>query len=147
MYTKNLKVKNCDNKDETVKSIIFSFFFYFLTFCCPLQVREEYAHFLSCICTPQKKRYSDFSSTNPSSSQSRVSMQQSLHLYCHMQTVMNRETIDDLDSSFNSCFIMGEKCTQTCTGIKTTGSDLGKENTKAFYSSTQTRSSYMHFLT
>lgn len=34
------------------------------------QVREEYAHFLSCICTPQKKRYSDFSSTNPSSSQS-----------------------------------------------------------------------------
>uniref|UniRef100_A0A8D3DLQ1 CD97 antigen-like n=1 Tax=Scophthalmus maximus TaxID=52904 RepID=A0A8D3DLQ1_SCOMX len=37
------------------------------------QVREEYTHFLSCICTPQKKRYSDFSSTNPSSSQSRVS--------------------------------------------------------------------------
>ncbi|KAM9769281.1 adhesion G protein-coupled receptor E5 isoform 2-T2 [Menidia menidia] len=34
------------------------------------QVREEYAHFLSCVCTPQKKRYSDFSSTNPSSSQS-----------------------------------------------------------------------------
>ncbi|XP_070684424.1 adhesion G protein-coupled receptor E5-like [Pempheris klunzingeri] len=34
------------------------------------QVRDEYAHFLSCICTPQKKRYSDFSSTNPSSSQS-----------------------------------------------------------------------------
>ncbi|XP_026159236.1 CD97 antigen [Mastacembelus armatus] len=32
------------------------------------QVREEYAHFLSCICIPQKKRYSDFSSTNPSSS-------------------------------------------------------------------------------
>ncbi|XP_035493305.1 adhesion G protein-coupled receptor E5 [Scophthalmus maximus] len=37
------------------------------------QVREEYTHFLSCICTPQKKRYSDFSSTNPSSSQSRGS--------------------------------------------------------------------------
>uniref|UniRef100_A0A672HXS2 Adhesion G protein-coupled receptor E5b, duplicate 3 n=1 Tax=Salarias fasciatus TaxID=181472 RepID=A0A672HXS2_SALFA len=37
------------------------------------QVRDEYAHFLSCICTPEKKRYSDFSSTNPSSSQSRVS--------------------------------------------------------------------------
>uniref|UniRef100_A0A3Q3FEE1 CD97 antigen-like n=1 Tax=Labrus bergylta TaxID=56723 RepID=A0A3Q3FEE1_9LABR len=37
------------------------------------QVREEYAHFLSCICTSQKKRYSDFSSTNPSSSQSQVS--------------------------------------------------------------------------
>lgn len=37
------------------------------------QVREEYAHFLSCICTPQKKRYSDFSSTNPSSSQSQGS--------------------------------------------------------------------------
>ncbi|RVE75620.1 hypothetical protein OJAV_G00000510 [Oryzias javanicus] len=33
------------------------------------QVREEYALLLSCICTPQK-RYSDFSSTNPSSSQS-----------------------------------------------------------------------------
>ncbi|XP_040892111.1 adhesion G protein-coupled receptor E2 isoform X2 [Toxotes jaculatrix] len=37
------------------------------------QVREEYAHFLSCICTPQKKRYSDFSSSNPSSSQSQAS--------------------------------------------------------------------------
>ncbi|KAM6940392.1 adhesion G protein-coupled receptor E5-like [Xenentodon cancila] len=37
------------------------------------QVREDYAHFLSCICTPQKKRYSDFSSTNPSSSQSQGS--------------------------------------------------------------------------
>ncbi|XP_017281069.1 adhesion G protein-coupled receptor E2 [Kryptolebias marmoratus] len=37
------------------------------------QVREEYAQFLSCICTPQKKRYSDFSSTNPSSSQSQGS--------------------------------------------------------------------------
>ncbi|KAM9856424.1 adhesion G protein-coupled receptor E5 [Aulostomus maculatus] len=37
------------------------------------QVREEYAHFLSCVCTPQKKRYSDFSSTNPSSSQSQES--------------------------------------------------------------------------
>ncbi|TDH15987.1 hypothetical protein EPR50_G00014670 [Perca flavescens] len=37
------------------------------------QVREEYAHFISCICTPQKKRYSDFSSTNPSSSQSQGS--------------------------------------------------------------------------
>ncbi|TNM85466.1 hypothetical protein fugu_007737 [Takifugu bimaculatus] len=36
------------------------------------QVRDEYAHFLSCICTSQKKRYSDFSSTNPSSSQSQV---------------------------------------------------------------------------
>ncbi|XP_078134496.1 adhesion G protein-coupled receptor E5 isoform X2 [Sander vitreus] len=36
------------------------------------QVREEYAHFFSCICTPQK-RYSDFSSTNPSSSQSQGS--------------------------------------------------------------------------
>ncbi|XP_074485267.1 adhesion G protein-coupled receptor E3-like [Sebastes fasciatus] len=33
------------------------------------QVREEYAHFLSCICRPQKKRYSVSSSTNPSSSQ------------------------------------------------------------------------------
>lgn len=37
------------------------------------QVRDEYAHFLSCICTPQKKRYSDFSSTNPSSSQTQGS--------------------------------------------------------------------------
>ncbi|CAB1443218.1 unnamed protein product [Pleuronectes platessa] len=37
------------------------------------QVREEYAHFLSCICTPQKKRYSDLTSTNPSSSQSQGS--------------------------------------------------------------------------
>lgn len=37
------------------------------------QVRDEYAHFLSCICTSQKKRYSDFSSTNPSSSHSQVS--------------------------------------------------------------------------
>lgn len=45
-----------------------------LMFCCPLQVREEYANFLSCICTPQKKRYSDLSSTNPSSSQSQVSI-------------------------------------------------------------------------
>ncbi|XP_028999081.1 adhesion G protein-coupled receptor E5 [Betta splendens] len=31
------------------------------------QVREEYAHFFSCICKPEK-RYSDLSSTNPSSS-------------------------------------------------------------------------------
>ncbi|GAA6220141.1 CD97 antigen-like [Lates japonicus] len=37
------------------------------------QVRDEYVHFLSCICIPQKKRYSDFSSTNPSSSQSQAS--------------------------------------------------------------------------
>ncbi|XP_029991385.1 CD97 antigen isoform X2 [Sphaeramia orbicularis] len=37
------------------------------------QVREEYFHFLSCICPPQKKRYSDLSSTNPSSSQSQGS--------------------------------------------------------------------------
>ncbi|XP_034441282.1 CD97 antigen isoform X1 [Hippoglossus hippoglossus] len=37
------------------------------------QVREEYAHFLSCICTPQKKKYSDFSNTNPSSTQSQGS--------------------------------------------------------------------------
>ncbi|XP_054897620.1 adhesion G protein-coupled receptor E5 [Poeciliopsis prolifica] len=37
------------------------------------QVRDEYAQFLSCVCTPQKKRYSDFSSTNPSSSQSQGS--------------------------------------------------------------------------
>ncbi|XP_040001135.1 adhesion G protein-coupled receptor E5 [Xiphias gladius] len=35
------------------------------------QVRDEYAYFLSCICTPQK--YSDLSSTNPSSSQSQGS--------------------------------------------------------------------------
>lgn len=46
----------------------------FLVFCCPLQVREEYARFLSCICKPEK-RYSDLTSTNPSSSsQSQVSM-------------------------------------------------------------------------
>ncbi|XP_062304918.1 LOW QUALITY PROTEIN: adhesion G protein-coupled receptor E5-like, partial [Osmerus eperlanus] len=31
------------------------------------QVREEYSNFLSCICTPKKKRYSDLSTTNPSS--------------------------------------------------------------------------------
>lgn len=37
------------------------------------QVREEYAHFLSCICTTPKKRYSDLSTTNPSSSQSQAS--------------------------------------------------------------------------
>ncbi|XP_037113021.1 adhesion G protein-coupled receptor E5 [Syngnathus acus] len=36
------------------------------------QVREEYYNFFSCICTP-KKRYSDFSSTNPSNSQSQGS--------------------------------------------------------------------------
>lgn len=35
------------------------------------QVRDEYARIFSCICTPEKKRYSDLlSSTNPSSSQS-----------------------------------------------------------------------------
>ncbi|XP_056228400.1 adhesion G protein-coupled receptor E1-like [Seriola aureovittata] len=37
------------------------------------QVREEYAHFLSCICTSQKKRYTDLSTTNASSSQSQAS--------------------------------------------------------------------------
>ncbi|KAM3864607.1 adhesion G protein-coupled receptor E5-like [Diretmus argenteus] len=36
------------------------------------QVRDEYSKFFSCICT-QQKRYSDFSSTNPSSSQSQAS--------------------------------------------------------------------------
>ncbi|XP_071209527.1 adhesion G protein-coupled receptor E5-like [Salvelinus alpinus] len=36
-------------------------------------VREEYGKLLSCICTPQKKRYSEFSTTNPSSSQSQGS--------------------------------------------------------------------------
>lgn len=41
-------------------------------FCCPLQVREEYAYFFSCTRMPQKKRHSDFSSSNPSSSQSQV---------------------------------------------------------------------------
>ncbi|XP_071209483.1 adhesion G protein-coupled receptor E5-like isoform X3 [Salvelinus alpinus] len=35
-------------------------------------VREEYCKLLSCICTPQKKRYSEVSTTNPSSSQSQV---------------------------------------------------------------------------
>ncbi|CAL1601799.1 unnamed protein product [Knipowitschia caucasica] len=35
------------------------------------QVRDEYARIFSCVCTPEKKRYSDLlSSTNPSSSQS-----------------------------------------------------------------------------
>ncbi|KAF7654926.1 hypothetical protein LDENG_00063280 [Lucifuga dentata] len=37
------------------------------------QVRDEYAHFLSCICPQEKKRYSDLSSTNPSSTQSQGS--------------------------------------------------------------------------
>nr|XP_061844409.1 adhesion G protein-coupled receptor E5-like [Nerophis lumbriciformis] len=37
------------------------------------QVREEYYNFLSCICTQKKKRYSDFSSTRPSNSQSQGS--------------------------------------------------------------------------
>ncbi|KAK2815879.1 hypothetical protein Q5P01_026346 [Channa striata] len=32
------------------------------------QVRDEYAQFFSCICRPQKKSYSDLTSTNPSSS-------------------------------------------------------------------------------
>uniref|UniRef100_A0A4W5QGF5 G-protein coupled receptors family 2 profile 2 domain-containing protein n=1 Tax=Hucho hucho TaxID=62062 RepID=A0A4W5QGF5_9TELE len=41
--------------------------------CCPHQVREEYSKRLSCICTPQKKRYSEVSTTNPSSSQSQGS--------------------------------------------------------------------------
>ncbi|KAM9492129.1 adhesion G protein-coupled receptor E5-like isoform 3-T3 [Salvelinus alpinus] len=36
-------------------------------------VREEYCKLLSCICTPQKKRYSEVSTTNPSSSQSQGS--------------------------------------------------------------------------
>uniref|UniRef100_A0A4W5QGF9 G-protein coupled receptors family 2 profile 2 domain-containing protein n=1 Tax=Hucho hucho TaxID=62062 RepID=A0A4W5QGF9_9TELE len=36
-------------------------------------VREEYSKRLSCICTPQKKRYSEVSTTNPSSSQSQGS--------------------------------------------------------------------------
>ncbi|XP_054635927.1 putative adhesion G protein-coupled receptor E4P isoform X2 [Dunckerocampus dactyliophorus] len=37
------------------------------------QVREEYYNFLFCICARKKQRYSDFSSTHPSSSQSRGS--------------------------------------------------------------------------
>ncbi|XP_071209538.1 adhesion G protein-coupled receptor E5-like [Salvelinus alpinus] len=36
-------------------------------------VREEYCKLLSCICTPQKKRYSEVSTTNRSSSQSQGS--------------------------------------------------------------------------
>uniref|UniRef100_A0A668ALV9 Uncharacterized protein n=1 Tax=Myripristis murdjan TaxID=586833 RepID=A0A668ALV9_9TELE len=39
------------------------------------QVREEYANFFPCICTQPKRKYSEFSSTNPSSSQSQVSTQ------------------------------------------------------------------------
>ncbi|XP_071401630.1 adhesion G protein-coupled receptor E5-like [Centroberyx affinis] len=34
------------------------------------QVRDEYANFLSCICAQPKRKYSEFSSTNPSSSRS-----------------------------------------------------------------------------
>ncbi|KAK5608148.1 hypothetical protein CRENBAI_003645 [Crenichthys baileyi] len=37
------------------------------------QVRDEYGQLLSCICPTQKKRYSDLSTTNPSSSQSQGS--------------------------------------------------------------------------
>ncbi|XP_029927681.1 CD97 antigen isoform X2 [Myripristis murdjan] len=37
------------------------------------QVREEYANFFPCICTQPKRKYSEFSSTNPSSSQSQGS--------------------------------------------------------------------------
>ncbi|TMS23653.1 Long-chain fatty acid transport protein 1 [Larimichthys crocea] len=46
-------------------------------------VRDEYTHFLSCICTPPKKRYSDFSSTNPSSTQSQVWSFRELQERCH----------------------------------------------------------------
>lgn len=46
--------------------------FFLPVFCCPLQVREEYAYFFACSRMPQKKRHSDFSSSNPSSSQSQV---------------------------------------------------------------------------
>lgn len=37
------------------------------------QVRDEYAYFFACSRMPQKKRHSDFSSSNPSSSQSQAS--------------------------------------------------------------------------
>uniref|UniRef100_UPI003AAE53EA adhesion G protein-coupled receptor E5-like n=1 Tax=Centroberyx gerrardi TaxID=166262 RepID=UPI003AAE53EA len=37
------------------------------------QVRDEYANFLSCICAQPKRKYSEFSSTNPSSSRSQGS--------------------------------------------------------------------------
>ncbi|KAM6971828.1 putative adhesion G protein-coupled receptor E4P [Aplochiton taeniatus] len=37
------------------------------------QVREEYSKLLSCVCTAQKKKYSDYSTTNASSSQSQPS--------------------------------------------------------------------------
>lgn len=46
--------------------------FFLPVFCCPLQVRDEYAYFFACSRMPQKKRHSDFSSSNPSSSQSQV---------------------------------------------------------------------------
>uniref|UniRef100_A0A4W5JL11 G-protein coupled receptors family 2 profile 2 domain-containing protein n=1 Tax=Hucho hucho TaxID=62062 RepID=A0A4W5JL11_9TELE len=44
-------------------------------------VREEYCKLLSCICTPQKKRYSEFTTTNPSSSQSQVRTHTHTHTY------------------------------------------------------------------
>ncbi|KAK7167251.1 hypothetical protein R3I94_001597 [Phoxinus phoxinus] len=39
------------------------------------QVREEYAKFLSCICAPQKRKYSEFSSNQTSKSQASKSVQ------------------------------------------------------------------------
>lgn len=51
--------------------------FYLSVFCCPLQVREEYAYFCTCTRMPQKKRHSDFSTSNPSS-QSQVCQTQRL---------------------------------------------------------------------
>ncbi|XP_028300718.1 CD97 antigen isoform X2 [Gouania willdenowi] len=67
-------------KDAIVSAYIFTFLnslqgaLVFIMHCLlSKQVRDEYASFCSCICTPQKKKYSGFSSTNPSSSQSQGS--------------------------------------------------------------------------
>jgi len=62
-----------------------------LMFCCPLQVREEY---INIVCTPQMKKRSDFSSTNPSSSQSQVSIGFLSLLQAHMWKVTEFNILD-----------------------------------------------------
>lgn len=80
---------------------------FFMMLWCPLQVREEYVHFFSCICKPQK-RYSDFSSTNPSSSQSQVRILRPLPLsVSHKYTLVHIHCLTFKMSCFFSSRVLG----------------------------------------
>lgn len=97
----------CNTKEEACNDLRFVVVIFFMMLWCPLQVREEYVHFFSCICKPQK-RYSDFSSTNPSSSQSQVRILRPLPLsVSHKYTLVHIHCLTFKMSCFFSSRVLG----------------------------------------